>query len=92
MKRAFTSLALLFPLLLLPVASATGTRKRQTTTSPKTYSSWGRQPSASRPCYGGGHHTASHGGHYFGATNGHHRNGHYGNWNTKSRYGVHKPR
>ncbi len=48
--------------------------------------------SGSRPFYGGGHHTTSHNGHYYGATNSHHRNGHYGNWSTRNHYGVHKPR
>ncbi|KAA9041010.1 hypothetical protein FW778_02935 [Ginsengibacter hankyongi] len=29
------------------------------------------------PYYGGGYHTKSHGGHYAGSTNTHHKNGHY---------------
>jgi hypothetical protein len=47
--------------------------------------------SGSRPCYGGGQHTSSHGGHYQGETNSHHKGGHYVNPNSNNRYGVHKP-
>jgi hypothetical protein len=39
--------------------------------------------STSRPYYGGGHHTKSHGGHYVGETNSHHTGGHYANSKTK---------
>jgi hypothetical protein len=48
--------------------------------------------SASRPLYGGGHHTKSHGGSYPGETNANHKNGHYSNWRSANHYGVHKPR
>jgi hypothetical protein len=46
---------------------------------------------AGTPYYGGGKHTTSHGGQYPGATNSHHRDGHYSNWQSGNRYGVHKP-
>jgi hypothetical protein len=49
-------------------------------------------PSVSRPFYDGGHHTTSHGGSYPGETNANHKNGHYRNWRSTNRYGVHKPR
>ena len=85
------ALLLLLALVLPACASNHRTPKHTSTAYPTRNSSRERQPSAGRPYYGGGHHTTSHGGHYYGATNGHHRNGHYGNWNTRSRYGVHKP-
>lgn len=47
--------------------------------------------SGSRPYYGGGHHTTSHGGHYPGSVNAHHRGGHYTNPRTGNRYGKHQP-
>jgi len=47
---------------------------------------------ASRPYYGGGHHTSSHGGSYPGSVNSHHKNGHYQNPKSHNRYGVHKVR
>jgi hypothetical protein len=47
--------------------------------------------SASRPNYGGGKHTKSHGGHYQGQQNAHHRGGHYKNPKTNDQYGRHKP-
>ena len=46
---------------------------------------------ASRPYYGGSHHTNSHGGRYVGETNVHHKGGHYVNPRTNNRYGTHKP-
>jgi hypothetical protein len=47
---------------------------------------------SSRPYYGGGKHTASHGGQYPGSTNQHHKNGHYRNPRTGAdQYGKHKP-
>jgi hypothetical protein len=46
--------------------------------------------SGSRPYYGGGHHTTSHGGHYPGETNSHHKGGHYQNPRSNNRYGRHK--
>lgn len=49
-----------------------------------------RRSSASRPYYGGGKHGASHGGQYLGSTNSHHRDGHYRNWRSGNRYGVHE--
>jgi hypothetical protein len=47
--------------------------------------------SASRPNYGGGKHSKSHGGHYQGEQNPHHRGGHYKNPKTNDQYGRHKP-
>ena len=46
---------------------------------------------SSRPYYGGGKHTESHGGHYAGSTNSHHKGGHYKNPDSGNRYGKHKP-
>ncbi len=46
---------------------------------------------SSRPYYGGGHHTSSHGGHYSGSYSGSsHKGGHYNNYKTSNRYGRHK--
>jgi len=42
-----------------------------------------------RPYYGGGHHTASHGGSYPGSVNSHHKGGHYVNPSSDNRYGIH---
>jgi hypothetical protein len=47
--------------------------------------------SATRPNYGGGKHTKSHGGHYQGQTNSHHKGGHYKNPKAEDQYGKHKP-
>jgi hypothetical protein len=46
--------------------------------------------SSSRPNYGGGKHTKSHGGHYQGERNSHHKGGHYKNPRTADQYGRHK--
>jgi hypothetical protein len=89
MKRIAAMLALLGIILSLPPAYAS-TPKHPAETHSRTYSA-ARHSSASRPYYGGGKHTTSHGGQYPGATNSHHRNGHYQNWRTANRYGVHKP-
>ena len=43
----------------------------------------------SRPYYGGGHHSTSHGGDYPGSTNSHHKGGHYQNYSSNNRYGIH---
>jgi len=51
----------------------------------------GGHHSSTRPVYGGGHHTNSHGGSYPGEVNANHKNGHYKNWRSANRYGVHKP-
>ena len=83
-------IALFCFLLSLPAAFATTHR----TYSPRPSSSHhntARSSSAVRPNYGGGHHTTSHGGNYPGETNAHHKNGHYRNWRSANRYGVHKP-
>ncbi|MHB1794500.1 MAG: hypothetical protein ACYCPO_05995 [Acidobacteriaceae bacterium] len=91
MKKPIIEMVLFCLVLSLSSASAAGNLKRQPTSHPRTYSSRARQPSAGRPYYGGGQHTTSHGGKYPGATNPHHRNGHYNNWRSDNRYGVHKP-
>lgn len=44
----------------------------------------------SRPSYGGGKHTSSHGGHYQGGSGKSHRDGHYKNDKTSYLYGRHK--
>jgi hypothetical protein len=89
MKRFAALLALLWIVISLSAAYA-GTPKYRTGTYSKTYSA-ARHSSASRPYYGGGKHTTSHGGRYPGETNSHHKNGHYNNWRSGDRYGVHKP-
>jgi len=89
MKRLAALLAFLSIMVSLSAAHA-GTPKYRTGTHTKTYSA-AHHSSASRPYYGGGKHTTSHGGQYPGATNSHHRNGHYQNWRTANRYGVHQP-
>ena len=42
------------------------------------------------PRYGGGHHSYSHGGHYFGGVGSSHRGGHYRNAGTGNHYGHHR--
>lgn len=44
----------------------------------------------SRPSYGGGKHTTSHGGHYQGGSGQSHRGGHYKNTGSRDQYGRHK--
>jgi hypothetical protein len=44
----------------------------------------------SRPQYGGGKHTSSHGGHYQGGRGPTHKGGDYKNSKTGDRYGKHK--
>ncbi|MDE2599065.1 MAG: hypothetical protein KGL40_05530 [Rhodocyclaceae bacterium] len=44
----------------------------------------------SRPHYGGGSHSASHGGHYSGGSGSSHRGGSYKNTKSANRYGTHK--
>ncbi|BEP46227.1 hypothetical protein GmRootV15_68160 (plasmid) [Variovorax sp. V15] len=46
--------------------------------------------SGGRVAYGGGHHTASHGGSYSGGQGSSHRGGTYRNTRTSDRYGTHK--
>jgi hypothetical protein len=47
---------------------------------------------ASRPHYGGGSHTESHGGRYVGGSGvSSHKGGHYKNERTNNQYGTHKP-
>ena len=46
--------------------------------------------SSSRLYYGGGHHTASHGGHFANGSGSSHRGGHYHNPSTGNHYGRHK--
>ena len=45
---------------------------------------------SSRPYYGGGHHTTSHGGHYSSGKGSSHKGGHYKNARTGNHYGRHK--
>lgn len=82
---------LCFALLLGASGSASTHRYRSATTYTGHHSTSSRS-SASRPYYGGGHHTKPHGGRYPGSTSGHHKNGHYRNWRTGDRYGVHQAR
>nr|DAH84779.1 MAG TPA: hypothetical protein [Caudoviricetes sp.] len=44
----------------------------------------------SRPFYGGGHHTYSHGGKFFGGRGSSHKGGKYHNPRSGHRYGKHK--
>jgi hypothetical protein len=81
MKRIAGMLTVLCALVSLPAVYASTAKHRSTS----------HHSSASRPYYGGGKHTTSHGGQYPGAINSHHRNGHYQNWRSANRYGVHKP-
>jgi len=53
--------------------------------------SFAQHHGSSRPNYGGGKHTNSHGGHYQGERNSHHKGGHYKNPKSHDRYGKHKP-
>jgi hypothetical protein len=82
--RRFLNLVLVFVLLhgVPSVASTQNYRTTRRSTFPHA--------SATRPYYGGGHHTEPHGGKYPGATNAHHKNGHYQNWRTGDSYGVHQ--
>ena len=57
-----------------------------------SHSTGTRASHSSRPYYGGGKHTESHGGQYPGSTNEHHKNGHYRSPVTgQDQYGKHKP-
>ena len=56
-----------------------------------TVPAFAQRSHSSRPYYGGGKHTESHGGHYQGEQNSHHKGGHYKNPKTSDRYGKHKP-
>jgi hypothetical protein len=91
MKARSLALTLLCCILAMFSASATphGTHSPRVSSG---HHSTERSSRTSRRFYGGGHHTTSHGGNYPGETNAHHRNGHYQNWRTANRYGVHKPR
>jgi hypothetical protein len=89
MKRFVAILALLCIMVSVPTAYA-GAPKYRASTYARIHGA-ARHSSASRPYYGGGKHTTSHGGQYRGATNSHHKNGHYNNWRSGNRYGVHKP-
>jgi len=46
--------------------------------------------SGSRPHYGGGHHSKSHGGKYLGGHGSSHKGGEYVNPKSNDRYGTHK--
>jgi len=98
MKSIMMAFALLCPLMLVPVsiAAVPSTRIAKPVTG-RVATRPVRPPRSSvphsagrRPYYGGGHHTVAHGGNYPGATNAHHKNGHYSNWRTANRYGVHQ--
>jgi len=72
------------------VSRSTHSSHSSSTRSPHP-SSTHKSPS-SRPYYGGGKHTESHGGQYPGSTNEHHKNGHYRSPATgQDQYGKHKP-
>jgi len=95
MKRASLVFASLLIALLMPVAYANSSHHASSPRSSGGYRSSTRsspvpRSSAGRPYYGGGHHTTSHGGNYPGETNEHHKNGHYWNWKSANRYGVHQ--
>jgi hypothetical protein len=90
-------LDLLLCTLLVPTVSASSTHRTYTPRASSGYRSGTRsspapRASASRPYYGGGHHTTSHGGRYPGETNAHHKHGHYQNWRTGDSYGGHQAR
>jgi len=95
MRKSMKSMALTFALFCATLASLTasaathGTHLSRPTSA---HHNTAHSPSVSRPFYGGGHHTTSHGGTYPGETNANHKNGHYRNWRSANRYGVHKPR
>jgi len=52
--------------------------------------SFAKGSKGSRPYYGGGSHSASHGGHYMGGGGSSHQGGKYANPRTGNRYGRHK--
>jgi hypothetical protein len=91
MKPLILVAALLCFLPVQPAAFAT-THRSYSPRPSSAHHNTARSSSASRPYYGGGHHTTSHGGSYPGETNANHKNGHYRNWQSANRYGVHKPR
>jgi hypothetical protein len=78
--------------LLLGASGVASTHSYHSTKTHAARSGTSSHALASRPYYGGGHHTESHGGKYRGSTNGHHKNGHYQNWRTGNSYGVHQAR
>jgi len=91
---SLVSTLLLFT-LLMPAAYASSSHRAYTPRSSSGYKSSTRsspapRSTASRPYYGGGHHTTAHGGSYPGETNAHHKDGHYRNWKSANRYGVHQ--
>ena len=58
--------------------------------SPLSADAKGGGRSGSRPSYGGGTHTSSHGGGYKGGSGSSHKGGTYKNPKTDDRYGTHK--
>src|SRR5207302_8158600 len=84
MKKLLLSLVLTAALLAQPVLGGSQRGHSSHTRGQRVSSS------ASRPYYGGGHHTKSHGGKYQGSVNSHHKRGHYNNPRTDNRYGKHK--
>jgi uncharacterized membrane protein len=89
--RVIVFLLLAIPAIAYPSRSSSSPKYKSTPNSQRNTSGYSRTY-ATRPYYGGGHHTASHGGHYPGETNVHHKGGHYSNPKTSNRYGVHKIR
>ena len=82
----------LFPVLVLSlVLTISGFAQRGGHGGSHYRGSHSHGSSASRPYYGGGHHTTAHGGHYPGSVNSHHKGGHYANPRTNNHYGKHKP-
>jgi len=90
MKKPALVIALICSTLTSPGAFA-ATHRTYSPRPSSAHHSTARSSSVSRPNYGGGHHTTSHGGSYPGETNANHKNGHYRNWRSADRYGVHKP-
>jgi hypothetical protein len=92
MKKPILGVVLLCLLLSLSSAYGTGLRKHPASAHPRTYSRAAHHLAAGPARTTAAGITRPRTADYYGATNAHHRNGHYGNWNTRSRYGVHKPR
>src|ERR1039457_4018337 len=92
----FLFVALLAILVTVNGNAKSGYASRSThssrTTTPRSSSSTRTTSHSARPYYGGDKHTESHGGQYPGATNEHHKNGHYRSPVTgQDQYGKHKP-
>jgi hypothetical protein len=90
MKPLILEITFSYSLLALSAAFAT-THRAYSPRPTSAHHNTARPSSTSRPNYGGGHHTTSHGGNYSGEINAYHRNGHYRNGRIDNRYGVNKP-